>query len=210
MERVVVKVFVVGELLTNCYLFIDDATGKTVLIDPGGNADRSDGFIEKNELELGMILNTHCHFDHVGENAFFKAKYRVPLAIGELDIACLRRAHIDSALFQIDIKRSPEPDMLLKDGNTIEVGNSKFLVLHTPGHTPGSVCFYEPAEKILFSGDTLFFESVGRWDLPGGDYFSLMKSVHKLLHLPPETVVYPGHGETTTIEHEREFNPFLK
>ncbi len=205
-----IKIFVVGELLTNCYLYIDDETKRAVLIDPGSDADVIDGFIAENGLELEMILNTHCHFDHVGENAFFKDKYKVPLAIGELDVACLRKAHIDAKLFQIKIEKSPEPDVLLKEGDVVLVGKSQLLVFHTPGHTPGSVSFYNAEEKVLFSGDTLFFESVGRWDLPGGDYLDLMSSVKRLAQLPSETVVYPGHGETTTIEHEIQYNPFLK
>ncbi len=205
-----IKTFVVGELLTNCYLYIDDETKRAVLIDPGSDADVIDGFIAENGLELEMILNTHCHFDHVGENAFFKDKYKVPLAIGELDVACLRKAHIDAKLFQIKIEKSPEPDVLLKEGDVVLVGKSQLLVFHTPGHTPGSVSFYNAEEKVLFSGDTLFFESVGRWDLPGGDYLDLMSSVKRLAQLPSETVVYPGHGETTTIEHEIQYNPFLK
>ncbi len=205
-----IKTFVVGELLTNCYLYIDDETKRAVLIDPGSDADVIDGFISENGLELEMILNTHCHFDHVGENAFFKDKYKVPLAIGELDVACLRKAHIDAKLFQIKIEKSPEPDVLLKEGDVVLVGKSQLLVFHTPGHTPGSVSFYNAEEKVLFSGDTLFFESVGRWDLPGGDYLDLMSSVKRLAQLPSETVVYPGHGETTTIEHEIQYNPFLK
>ncbi len=205
-----IKTFVVGELLTNCYLYIDDETKRAVLIDPGSDADVIDGFIAENGLELEMILNTHCHFDHVGENAFFKDKYKVPLAIGELDVACLRKAHIDAKLFQIKIEKSPEPDVLLKEGDVVLVGKSQLLVFHTPGHTPGSVSFYNAEDKVLFSGDTLFFESVGRWDLPGGDYLDLMSSVKRLAQLPSETVVYPGHGETTTIEHEIQYNPFLK
>ena len=210
MGKVVIETFVVGELLTNCYLFIDDETGKAVLIDPGSDADVIDRFIEEKGLKLEMILNTHCHFDHVGENAFFKGKYKVPLAIGEFDVPCLRNAHVDAELFQIKIKKSPEPDVMLKEGDTVLVGSSELLVFHTPGHTPGSICLYEPKEKVLFSGDTLFFESVGRWDLPGGDYLALMNSLNRLLQLPSETVVYPGHGETTTIGHEREHNPFLR
>ena len=134
----------------------------------------------------------------------------MPLAIGELDVACLRKAHIDAKLFQIKIKKSPEPDVLLKEGDVVLVGKSQLLVFHTPGHTPGSVSFYNAEDKVLFSGDTLFFESVGRWDLPGGDYLDLMSSVKRLAQLPSETVVYPGHGETTTIEHEIQYNPFLK
>ncbi len=205
-----VETFVVGELLTNCYLFIDGETRESLLIDPGSDADAIDKFIEKNRLKLVMILNTHCHFDHVGGNKHYKEKYGVPLAIGCYDIDCLKRAHLDSKIFGIDIEESPEPDILLRDGDTIQVGNFEFLVFHTPGHTPGSICLYEPTEKVLFSGDTLFFESVGRWDLPGGDYPSLMNSLNRLLQLPLETVVYPGHGEATTIEHERKFNPFLE
>ena len=205
-----VKTFVVGELMTNCYLYIDDGTRRAVVIDPADDGEAIDDFIKNNKLELGMVINTHCHFDHVGANAYFCEKYSVPLAVGEKDVDCLKRAHAEAKLFQVSIPASPDPDVLLRENDFVNVGDSRFKVIFTPGHTTGSICLYEENEKILFSGDTLFFESVGRWDLPGGDYSALMRSLEKLFILPDDTVVYPGHGDPTTIGHEKKYNPFLK
>ncbi len=205
-----VKTFVVGELMTNCYLYVDDRTGRAMVIDPADDGEVIDDFVKNNKLELGMIVNTHCHFDHVGANAYFCGKYSVPLAVGEKDVDCLKRAHAEAKLFQVSIPASPDPDVLLRENDFVNVGDSRFKVIFTPGHTAGSICLYEENEKILFSGDTLFFESVGRWDLPGGDYSALMRSLEKLFILPDDTVVYPGHGDPTTIGYEKKYNPFLK
>ncbi len=206
----VVKRFVVGELLTNCYIYVDERTKEAIIVDPGERDESVDVFVDSNSLKIVAIVNTHCHFDHVGGNGYYKEKYGVPLLIGYYDADCLRRAHLEAKVFGIDIKQSPEPDVLLKDGDTLSVSFSKFMVVHTPGHTLGSICLYEPIEKILFSGDTLFFESVGRWDLPGGDYDALMTSISRLFELPDDVVVYPGHGESTRIGYERVNNPFVK
>lgn len=205
-----VKRFVVGGLLTNCYVYIDDETKEAIIVDPAESDSSIDSFIDSNGLRVVAIVNTHCHFDHVGGNAYYKEKYGVSLAIGYYDVSCLERAHLEARIFGVGIKQSPKPDIVLNDGDVINVGNSKFSVIHTPGHTPGSICLYEPKEKVLFSGDTLFFESVGRWDLPGGDYAVLMESLKKLLSLDNDISVFPGHGEPTTIGHEKQYNPYVK
>ncbi len=205
-----VKRFAVGGLLTNCYVYVDEKTNETMIIDPAENDSSIDSFIDSNSLSVVVIVDTHCHFDHVGANAYFKEKYNAPLAIGYYDVSCLKMAHLEARVFGVYIKESPKPDIVLNDDDVINVGNSKFTVIHTPGHTPGSICLYEPKKKILFSGDTLFFESVGRWDLQGGDYAALMESLRKLLSLPDDTSVFPGHGELTTIGHEKKYNPFVK
>ncbi len=200
---------VVGALQTNCYIFAT-GNGEALVIDPADEPERIDKLIQKARLSPIMIVNSHHHFDHVGGNYYFHEKYNIPLAIGVYDADFLKRAHIEARVFLINIKKSPLPDILLKDSDRIRVGNDSFLVLHTPGHTPGSICLYSEKNKILFSGDTLFFESVGRWDLPGGNYNALMESLDRLLSLPDDTVVYPGHGPETTIGHEKRFNPFVK
>jgi len=202
--------FVVGDLLTNCYVFVDTGSKEAVVIDPGEKSSPIDVFINLKNIEVVAIVNTHCHFDHVGGNSYYKEKYGAPLAIGCYDADCLERAHLEAKIFGIEIERSPKPDIILKDGDTLGVGLSMFKVIHTPGHTPGSICLYEPTKKILFSGDTLFFESVGRWDLPSGDHAALMDSIKRLLELPEDVIVYPGHGEVTQIGYERIHNPFVK
>ena len=205
-----VKRFVVGELLTNCYVYADKKTNKAMIIDPAKRDSSIDFLIDAKGLDVVLIVDTHCHFDHVGGNGYFKEKYGAPLAVGYYDVNCLSRAHLEAKIFGMEVEQSPEPDILLNDGDTLSVGFSKFKVIHTPGHTQGSICLYEPTEKILFSGDTLFFESVGRWDLPGGDYRALMGSIKKLFELPDDVFVYPGHGEPTQIGHEKMHNPFVK
>ena len=202
---------IVGELQTNCYLFFDDETRETLIIDPGDEPERIVDEIEKYRLIPIMIINTHYHFDHIGGNAFLKERYDIPIAIGDLDADLLENSHQDA--FNFFGKRqdpSPEADILLSEDRSVKVGRFIFEVIETPGHTPGSISLYQAEEGILFSGDTLFYESVGRWDLVGGDEFDLIRSVGKLLKLPEETVVYPGHGKETTIKHERESNPFVE
>ncbi len=205
-----VKRFIVGGLLTNCYVYVDDETKEAIIVDPSENDSSIDSFIDSNGLSVVAIINTHCHFDHVGGNAYYKEKYGVLLSIGYYDVDCLKRAHLEARIFGVYIKESPKPDCALDDGDVINVGSSKFSVIHTPGHTLGSICLYEPKGKILFSGDTLFFESVGRWDLPGGDYAALMSSLKRLFELPDDVIVYPGHGDPTQIGHEKKHNPFVK
>ncbi|AEA34228.1 MBL fold metallo-hydrolase [Hippea maritima] len=205
----VVKV-VVGELEENCYLVFDESSKECTIIDPGDEPEKIIGVIEKYALTPTIILNTHYHFDHVGANAFLKKRYNIKLAIHENDLSLLKKAHIDAKIFLLkDQEPSPEPDILLKDGDIVDVGSLSFEVLHTPGHTPGSVCFYEKNKKWLFSGDTLFFESVGRWDFPSGSKNDLLDSLKRLIKLPDDVLVYPGHGEPTTIEHERKLNPYI-
>ncbi|WP_051904357.1 MBL fold metallo-hydrolase [Hippea jasoniae] len=202
---------VVGELEENCYIFVCDATKKAAIIDPGDEAEKIDDVITKNSIKPVVIVNTHGHFDHVGANAYFKEKYDIPLAIGKNDKELLLKSHVDAmVLFGKNQPPSPAPDTLLKDGDIIEIGNEILEVIETPGHSPGSICLYNSKHNLLFSGDTLFYESVGRWDLPHSDRDALFESLQKLLKLPDNTVVYPGHGKSTTIAHERQFNPFLK
>ncbi|WP_022670632.1 MBL fold metallo-hydrolase [Hippea alviniae] len=202
---------VVGELQTNCYLFFDDETKETIIIDPGDEPEHIADELDKYGLIPIMVVNTHYHFDHVGGNAFLKERYDVPIAIGELDADFLENSHRDA--FSLLGKRqdpSPDADILLSEDRSIKVGRFIFEVIETPGHTPGSISLYQAEEGVLFSGDTLFYESVGRWDLVGGNEFDLLRSVNRLLKLPKETVVYPGHGRETTIEHERSSNPFIE
>lgn len=202
------KLVVVGPLDTNCYLVYCDETLDCAVIDPGAEAERIFPLVVELELKPVIILNTHGHIDHIGANKDVKDKFNVPLCIHSLDSPLLEKIQEFELSFFLGAKESPPADRLLEDKDTIRFGKSSLRVVHTPGHTPGSVSFL--GEGILFSGDTLFFGGVGRTDLPGGSTKDLEKSIkEKILTLPPETIVLPGHGPMTTVGEEKESNPFL-
>ncbi len=205
-----IKTVVVGVLQVNCYIFYDETSKECLIIDPGDDADKICKIIEDNSLKPTIIVNTHYHFDHTGANRSIKNRYDIPIAIGEKDALFLKDAYKAALEFMIQAESSPKADILLKEGDTLSVGEKIFEVLETPGHTQGSVCLYSKKEKILFSGDTLFYESVGRWDLPGGNKEMLFESLERLLNLEKDVAVFPGHGPKTTIEHEIKNNPYKK
>jgi glyoxylase-like metal-dependent hydrolase (beta-lactamase superfamily II) len=199
---------VVGPLETNCYLVYCDETLDCAVIDPGAEAERVFPSIIEFGLKPVVILNTHGHIDHVGANRDVKDKFMIPLWIHELDGHLLEKIQEFELSFFLGAKESPPPDHLLKDGESVVIGRSALRVIHTPGHTPGSVSFL--GDNILFSGDTLFNGGVGRTDLPGGSTRDLETSIReRILVLPSETIVLPGHGPWTTVGDERESNPFL-
>lgn len=201
-----------GPLETNCYA-LDAGDGRAVVIDPAADSARLIEQLEKKKLVPALILVTHGHADHIG--AIVGLRERFPgakIAIGRGDAAALTSPRINQSLFiGLNIK-APPADRLLDDGDSVEEGTVRLKVVATPGHTPGGVCFFAAdlgGKPALFSGDTLFRESVGRYDIAGGDWDALMASVHrKLFALPEETVVYPGHGPSTTIGYEKKNNPF--
>ncbi len=202
------QLVVVGPLDTNCYLVYCDQTRDCAIIDPGADADRIFPMIAEKELKPMLILNTHGHIDHVGANRDVKDKFGVPLCIHALDGPMLEKIQEFELSLFLGARESPPPDRLLKDGEVISIGKSALRVLHTPGHTPGSVSFL--ADEILFSGDTLFNGGVGRTDLPGGSTQNLEASIRdRILTLPSRTIVLPGHGPWTTVGEEKESNPFL-
>ncbi len=202
------KLVVVGPLDTNCYLVYCQETLECAVIDPGAEAERIFPLIVEFELKPVVILNTHGHIDHIGANKDVKDKFDVPLCIHSLDSLLLEKIQEFELSFFLGAKESPPADRLLKDGETIQFGKSSLRVVHTPGHTPGSVSLL--GDGILFSGDTLFFGGVGRTDLPGGSTKDLEKSIkEKILTLPPDTIVLPGHGPLTSVGEETESNPFL-
>jgi glyoxylase-like metal-dependent hydrolase (beta-lactamase superfamily II) len=203
-----IDVVVVGPLEVNCYLVKGDATGEGIIIDPGADA----GLIERRIDNLGLIPRaiflTHGHGDHIAAVKPLKEKYSIPLYIGKGDEPLLISPSANlSELLGTDIV-CPSPDHILVDGDLVEIGGTKFAVLSTPGHTRGGVCFL--AGKALFCGDTLFWGSIGRTDLPGGDYAQLIASIKKkILSFPDDVVCYPGHGPETTVGFERKNNPYL-
>ena len=200
----------VGLIQTNCYIVGCPESGEGVVIDPGGHPERILAEIERLGLNIRYVLNTHAHFDHTDANGAIVKATGAPLALHPGDRALLA-ASGGAAFFGLQTTPSPPPDLDLHDGDELEVGSLRFQVLHTPGHTPGHVCFYEPREGVLFDGDVLFYRGVGRTDLPGGSWQQLLDSIQRRLFiLPDETVVYSGHGPATTIGDEKRHNSWLR
>jgi glyoxylase-like metal-dependent hydrolase (beta-lactamase superfamily II) len=200
----------VGLIQTNCYVVGCVETKEGAVIDPGGHPERILAEIERQGLTVKYVLDTHAHFDHTDANGAIVAATGATLALHPGDLPLLKAAG-GAAFFGIQAEASPLPDLELGDGDELAVGNLRFRVLHTPGHTPGHVCFYEATEAVLFDGDVLFHRGVGRTDLPGGSWPQLMDSIQRVLFaLPDETVVYSGHGQATTIGQERQLNPWLQ
>ncbi len=199
----------VGITQTNCYIVGCEETREGVVIDPGGHPKRILKAVEENELTIRYVLNTHCHFDHMGANAEIVAATGAPLALHPAELPILE-ARGGASLFGVSVGESPGPDVELEDGQVLEVGALRFRVLHTPGHSPGGVTFYLEEEGAAFDGDVLFSEGVGRTDLPGGDWGTIQRSIQEVLFaLPDETVIYPGHGPKTTVGREKRSNPWV-
>jgi len=207
----ILRTMPLGPLQANCFIVGCEETRQAAVIDPGGDVERILSALQKDHLKLSVIINTHGHFDHIGANKALKQATGAQLMIHKLDAPMLAHASQAAAAWGLRADESPSPDRLLNDGDTIDCGNLRFEVIHTPGHSPGGSCFYIPEEKALFVGDTLFAGSIGRTDLPGGDYDTLIRSIQtKLFILPDDTVVYNGHMELTTIGEEKQFNPFCR
>jgi hydroxyacylglutathione hydrolase len=203
----IIKVLPVGPFEANCYVVGSEKTGQGMLIDPGDEADEILGNVAGQKLHIVLIVLTHAHIDHIGAVKEVYDATKAPIAI-HTDSAKSLAHNATNTMLGLSYPAPPNPDRLLKDGDTVSVSELSFTVIHTPGHSPGSICLY--GEGVLFSGDTLFREGIGRSDLPGGNYKELMASLHRLMALPPETVVYPGHGPKTTIGWEKLHNPFLQ
>jgi hydroxyacylglutathione hydrolase len=202
------ELVIVGALETNCYLAYDSGTLECAIIDPGAEPEKIFPVILHLGLKPILILNTHGHTDHVGANRDMKERFDVPLLIHRLDEPILAAMKGSELSLLLGANDSPAPDGFLEDGQIITVGKGALTVIHLPGHSPGSVGFH--GHGILFSGDTLFNEGVGRTDLPGGSRKDLERSIRTRLHtLPPKTLVLPGHGPLTTIGREIEANPSL-
>jgi len=200
----------VGLIQTNCYVVGCPESKEGAVIDPGGHPERIMAEVDRLGLTIKYVLNTHAHFDHTDANGAIVQATGATLALHPQDRALLAAAG-GAALFGLQARPGPLPSLDLHDGDELPVGNLRFRVLHTPGHTPGHVCFYEPQEGVLFDGDLLFYRGVGRTDLPGGSWQQLLDSIQRVLFaLPDETVVYPGHGPLTTVGDEKQHNPWLQ
>ncbi|MCF6179909.1 MAG: MBL fold metallo-hydrolase [Geopsychrobacter sp.] len=204
----IVDVIAVGALQVNCVILGCEVTHKAVVIDPGADIELIEESLRKHGLSVELILNTHGHFDHIGANAALKAATGAPLMIHGDDVQLLQMGKVQAATYGLKAEDSPLPDKKLHDGEILTFGEESLTVLHTPGHSPGCVCFYR--DGLLVSGDTLFAGSVGRTDLPGGNHEQLLQSIKdKLAGLPPETKVLPGHGPLTLMAQELMHNPYL-
>ncbi|MCX6357108.1 MAG: MBL fold metallo-hydrolase [Candidatus Aureabacteria bacterium] len=215
MGKYVLDTVAVGPLQANCHILGCGVKRCAAVIDPGGDAGLIAGRLDALGLVPVCIIDTHAHPDHTAANAELVKKYRVPLMIHEADAPLLAQAGLMRALIGFFFPASPEPDRLLRDGDTIPIGRLTLRVIHTPGHSPGGIClFCVPGEKeapILMSGDTIFEGSVGRTDLPGGSHEELIESLRrKIMTLPANTMIFCGHGPATTLAHERAHNPFLQ
>jgi hydroxyacylglutathione hydrolase len=209
-----IQVFTFNPLQENMYVLFDE-TRECVIIDPGcyeaAEKYELSTFIEEKGLIVKMLLNTHCHVDHVLGNYFVKEKYQVRLFIHEKEAPVLKAVKVYAPHYGIFQYEEASADDYLQENQLITFGKQSLKILFVPGHSPGHVAFYQEEEKVLIGGDVLFYNSIGRTDLPGGDFATLMNSIHtKLFTLPEDVTVYPGHGPETTIGFEKRTNPFCK
>lgn len=204
-----IKHFIVGPVGTNCYMAINEQTKELVIIDPGDDEKMLEAFIDDGGFKPVAILFTHGHFDHMRAGKGLHEKYDIKRYIHAADEATMRDPEANCS-YMIGVSESYDADEFLSDGQELVLAGIRFQVILTPGHTPGGVCFYLPDEEILFAGDTLFCESVGRTDFVGGSMSELVKSIkNRLFILPDLTIVYTGHGEPTKIGYEKVNNPFI-
>lgn len=202
------ETLIVGYLETNCYLVYCPETLECAVVDPGAEADRIFFSIARRGLRPQILLNTHGHVDHIGANRDIKERFNIPLYIHSADSPMLEGVLQSELGLFIGAKDSPSPDHFLEDGDKINIGKSFLRVIHTPGHSPGSVSFL--GDGFLLSGDTLFFGGVGRTDLPEGSWHEMESSIkNKILTMPDEMIVLPGHGPSTTVGQEKNSNPFI-
>jgi len=199
----------VGPIGTNCYIVGCKETLEGMIVDPGGHAERILATVEEMGLTIKYVVNTHAHFDHVGANGALVESTGAALVIHPDEVPILKIGG-GAQMFGFPADPMPEPGLLVREGDTLQVGRLTFQVMHTPGHSPGHIVLYEADEGVLFDGDVLFHQGIGRSDLPGGSHATLMRSIReRILTLPDETVVYSGHGPVTTVGEEKRFNPWL-
>jgi glyoxylase-like metal-dependent hydrolase (beta-lactamase superfamily II) len=204
---VTVQTLTVGAFQENCYLVVDSRSGKAVIVDPGGEGERLVDAVDKSGATLEAVWITHAHVDHVGAIASIKQRWDVPVYLHPLDRRLYEAAGRQAQVYGVQFEEPPPPDREFADGQQLKVGDVALSVMHAPGHSPGHVVIH--GDGIALVGDCLFAGSIGRTDLPFSDPPQLAASLEKISALPPETVVYPGHGMDTTIGEERRSNPFL-
>jgi hydroxyacylglutathione hydrolase len=208
---IAIHTFILGPIQNNTYLVIDEPTRQAALIDPSTPSSQVVNFLKENDLDLQLILITHAHFDHIsGVHRFRTFNNRpIPVAMHTLDLELWRDGG-GSKDFGFELKTGEDPDVIVTDNQELLLGNTAFKVLHTPGHSFGHVTYYFPEERAAFCGDLIFYHGVGRTDLPVSNEPDLYTSIHeKIFTLPEDTILYPGHGEKTSVKEEKENNPFL-
>ncbi len=206
----ILEMLTVGPFQENCYIIGDENTGEGALIDPGDEATRIALAVEQTHLDIGRIIITHAHIDHVGAVATLGDEYACPVLLHPEAEPMLQQMSTQAMMMGVRFGKVPKVDGYIQDEEVLEVGSLRLRALYTPGHAPGHLSFYEENEGLVLSGDALFAGSVGRVDLPGGSMEVLLRSIEeRLLPLPDETRVYSGHGPATTIGDERATNPFL-
>jgi hydroxyacylglutathione hydrolase len=204
------EILPVGPLQCNCSVIGDETTREAMVIDPGDDIEDVLALIRKHNLQVKQIVITHAHIDHVGGAMKLRTATGAPILLNQNDYALLKMLDAQAAWLGMATPGKVEIDQSVGQADTVKAGSLTASVIHTPGHTEGSVCLYFPTEKTLIAGDTLFAGSIGRTDLPGGSFQKIINSLHeKVLALPDDTLVVPGHGDLTTIGEERETNPFL-
>ena len=208
-----IKTFVFNPFQENTYLVYDESN-QCIILDPGCYFEQEQqelaNFIQKNNLKPKYLIHTHGHIDHALGADFIKEKYQVESVMHKDDLEVFRRISDFGMNIGLEVNQPTDPDKFVTEGETLKFGNSVFNIYHVPGHSPGSIALHNKAEKIVFSGDVLFKMGIGRTDLFGGDHITLIESIqNKLLSLDDDTVVYPGHGETTIIKDEKNENPLL-
>ncbi len=208
-----IEKFVVNPLGENSFI-ISDETGECIFVDPGFYYDEEHeevrDYIKSNNLTPVKITNTHCHFDHIMGVEFVRNEFKIPFLAHADDVFWVEKAIDQGKMFGFEMKPVEPVDTFLVENEFVEFGNTKLKIIHVPGHSPGHVVFYSEPDKKLIAGDVLFYGSIGRTDLPGGNYETLISNIkNKLFALPDDTVVYCGHGPETTIGFEKKTNPFL-
>lgn len=209
-----IQKFTFNPFLENTYLIWDEETLEAAIIDPGMSEsyeeDELTSFIKQNSLKIVYLINTHCHIDHILGCGFIKSKYNPVYYMPKGDLELFNNAENQANMFNVTLNKPPEPEKFLSEDLELKLGKESISLLFTPGHSPGEFCLYMKDSSICISGDVLFNESIGRTDLPGGNYEVLLDSIrNKLLALPNDVEIYPGHGEKSTIGYERVHNPFL-
>ena len=206
----ILEMLTVGPFQENCYVIGEEASGAGAIVDPGDEAARIALAVEQSDLEIGQILVTHAHIDHVGAVAALADEYACPVLMHAEAEPMLAQLPTQAMMMGLRFGKVPTVDRYVEDEEVLEIGDLRLRSLYTPGHAPGHLAFYVDGEGLVLSGDALFAGSVGRTDLFGGDMEVLLRSINeRLLTLPDETRVYPGHGPQTTIGDERRHNPFL-
>ena len=209
MAKLELQTCVLGPVSTNCYLAKNTETGEVLIIDPAARPEKIEAAVSKMEGKPAAILLTHGHFDHITAAKATAAKYEIPIYACREEEEMLREPSVNMTSYYAE-PVSIVPDVSLRDLEVFQAGGFSVQMLHTPGHTVGSCCYYIEEEGVLFSGDTLFCGSVGRTDFPGGSTSQIVRSLHRLLeNLPEDTKVYPGHDMSTTIGYEKRYNPFV-